>query len=71
MNSYITAKIGSMIAGGGVIWTVYAATRDVEMGPSFLEQTSRSVFMQSGPLEVCAMGILIWMFGKWRASVSH
>ena len=71
MNSYTIARTGSMIAGGGIIWAVYIATRDVDMGPSFLEQTLRNVFMQTGPLEICAGGILIWLLGKWRASVAH
>ena len=71
MNTYVTARIGSLIARGGIIWAVYTATREVEMGPSFLEQTLRNVFMQSGPLEICAAGILVWIFAKWRASVAH
>lgn len=71
MNSYHLARLGSLIAGGGITWAVYTATRDVEINSSFLETTLRSVFMQSGPLEVCGAGILIWLLGKWRASVSH
>lgn len=71
MNSYILAKLGSLTAGGGICWAVYAATRDVAMGPSFLEESFRNVFMQNGPLEVCAIGVLVWIVGKWRASVAH
>lgn len=71
MNSYILGRIGSLLAGGGIVWAVYAATRDIDMGPSFLEQTFRNVSMKNGPLEVCGAGILIWLVGKWRASVSH
>jgi hypothetical protein len=71
MNSYLAARIGSMVAGGGIVWAVYAATRDTDLGPAFLEQGFRNIFMQSGPLEVCGAGVLLWIFGKWRASVSH
>lgn len=71
MNSYHLARLGSLVAGGGIAWAVYAATRDVALDPSFLETTLRNVFMQNGPLEVCGAGILIWILGKWRASVSH
>lgn len=71
MNSYHLARLGSLVAGGGITWAVYTATRDVSLDPSFLETTFRNVFMQSGPLEVCGVGILIWILGKWRASVSH
>lgn len=70
MNSFFLARVGSVIAGGGIAWAVYTATRDVQMDPTFLETTLRNVFMQSGPLEVCGIGILIWLLGKWRASVS-
>jgi hypothetical protein len=59
------------VAGGGITWAVYTATRDVSLDPGFLETTLRNVFMQSGPLEVCGVGILIWILGKWRSSVSH
>ena len=70
MNSYYLARAGSLIAGGGISWAVYAATQNLELNASFLETTLRNVFMQSGPLEVCGVGILIWLLGKWRASVA-
>lgn len=71
MNSYTLARIGSLIAGGGIIWATYAATRTLEVDSSFVEQTLRNIFMQTGPLEVCAGGIVLWLVGKWRASVTH
>ncbi|HUS18097.1 MAG TPA: hypothetical protein VMZ25_00435 [Terriglobales bacterium] len=71
MNSYFLSKSGSMIAGGGIVWAVYAATRELDMTtPTFLEQTLRNIFMQTGPLEVCGAGVVIWLFGKWRSSIS-
>ncbi len=71
MNSYTLGRVGSLIAGGGIIWATYAATRNLEVDATFLEQPLRNVFMQTGPLEVCAGGIIIWLAGKWRASISH
>jgi hypothetical protein len=71
MNSYHLARIGSLVAGGGIIWAVYSATQDVEISPQFLEAAWKNVFLQSGPLEICGIGILVWLLGKWRASVSH
>ena len=54
-------RFGSLIAAAGAVWTVYAATHDyanlwqVQINPP-------------GPLEVCALGILVWLHGKWRRS---
>jgi hypothetical protein len=64
MNSYHLARIGSLVAGGGIIWAVYSATQDVEMSPQFLEAAGKNVFMQSGPLEVC--GLVSWS-GCWAS----
>jgi len=54
-------RFGSLIAAAGAIWTVYAATQDI---------TSLWQFQIAppGPLEVCALGILIWLHAKWRRS---
>jgi hypothetical protein len=29
-----------------------------------------AIYLKSGPLEVCAIGILIWLHGKWRRATS-
>lgn len=71
MSSYSLSRIGSLIAGGGIIWATYAATTNLERDAQFLEQTLRHIFMQTGPMEVCAGGIIIWLIGKWRASVTR
>jgi hypothetical protein len=72
MNSYNLSRLGSLIAGGGLVWATYAATLNLERDATFLEHTLRNVFLQTGPLEVCAAGILIWLGGKWRrASMAH
>ncbi|MEO5936691.1 MAG: hypothetical protein ABIP81_05715 [Terriglobales bacterium] len=71
MNAYHLSRLGSLIAGGGLIWATYAATKDLERDATFLDQTLRHIFMQTGPLEVCGAGVLIWLIGKWRASIAH
>jgi len=56
-------RLGSLISGVGVIWTVQEATKDL----AGLWQFS---ILRPGPLEVCAIGILIWLHAKWRRSVT-
>ena len=54
-------RLGSLIAAGGMIWGAYAATVDYA-GVLSLE------LIPAGPIEVCALGILIWLHAKWRRS---
>jgi hypothetical protein len=56
------ARLGSLIACGGIIWTAYTATVDY----SGLWQFR---VLNPGPIEVCAVGILIWLHAKWRRSL--
>jgi hypothetical protein len=44
-----------------MIWGAYAATVDYA-GVLSLE------LIPAGPIEVCALGILIWLHAKWRRS---
>ena len=53
---------GSLIAAGGMIWGAYAATIDFT-GVWTLE------ILRPGPMEVCALGILVWLHAKWRRSM--
>ncbi len=55
-------RLGSLIAGGGIIWTTQAVT-------SHYEGLTRVGIMPPGPLEVCAIGILVWLHAKWRKSL--
>jgi hypothetical protein len=55
-------RLGSLIAGGGTIWTAYAVT-------NHYAGITRIGILPPGPLEVCAIGILIWLHAKWRKSV--
>jgi hypothetical protein len=55
-------RLGSLVAAGGIIWAVQASV-------SHLRELSTLILPQ-GPLEVCAVGILIWIHAKWRRSVA-
>jgi hypothetical protein len=52
-------RIGSIIAGIGMILVAQSVTKDL---PGVL----RLGIMHPGPLETCAIGILIWLHAKWR-----
>ncbi len=54
-------RLGSLIAAGGMIWGAYDATVHFA-GVMSLD------LIPAGPIEVCALGILIWLHGKWRRS---
>jgi hypothetical protein len=54
--------LGSLVAAGGIIWGVRVAIQDM----STLWNLS---IRQPGPLEVCSVGILLWLHAKWRRSV--
>ena len=56
-------SLGSLIAAGGIIWSVQEATKG-------LAELWQLKLLPPGPLEVCALGILIWLHAKWRRSVS-
>ena len=55
-------RLGSLIAGGGLIWTAHAVT-------THYAGLTRIGILPPGPLEVCAIGILIWLHAKWRKNV--
>jgi hypothetical protein len=57
-------RLGSLIAAGGMIWTAYAATADY----ANLADLWRFQILPPGPVEVCALGVLIWLHAKWRRS---
>ena len=50
-------RLGSLLAAGGTIWTTYVATVDYA---SLWQMT----ILPPGPLEVCALGVLIWLHAK-------
>ena len=56
--------LGSLVAGGGIVWIVYVATHDYT-------DLWRLQFSPPGPLETSALGILIWLHAKWRRSMKR
>jgi hypothetical protein len=54
-------RLASLIAAGGAIWTVHLTTIDVNN----LWQVPP---LPQGPLEVIALGVLMWLHAKWRRS---
>jgi hypothetical protein len=54
-------RFGSLIAAGGIVWGVYIATQNFAGVWSF-------DLVRQGPMEVAALGILIWLHAKWRRS---
>jgi hypothetical protein len=69
MNSFWLVRLGSLLCGGGIVWAAYVATRDFSVGDSALRDAAAKVLAQTGPLEISAFGVLLWLVGKWRSSV--
>lgn len=55
-------RIGSLVASGGIIWAAWVFFR----GNTGLD----AVWQTRGPLEICAIGILVWLHAKWRKSTT-
>jgi hypothetical protein len=54
-------RLGSLITAGGMIWGTYAATLHFSGTLNFES-------IPPGPMEVCGLGILVWLHAKWRRS---
>ena len=63
--SYILERAGSLLAAAGIAWAAWAATNGVDLN-DFTHDAFRRILQQQGPMEVCALGIVIWILGKWR-----
>ena len=55
-------RLGSLLAAAGTAWLVYVATVD-------FNRLWQMRIMPPGPIEVCAVGILMWLHAKWRRSI--
>jgi hypothetical protein len=53
----------SLIAGTGVIWSVNIVVHS--------PLPARGMVFPPGPLETCAIGVLVWLHAKWRRSLQH
>jgi hypothetical protein len=56
-------RVGSLIAGGGGAWVAYAGTLHGSI--------QAYIWTIPGPLELCAVGVLIWLHAKWRRWASR
>lgn len=62
MSSYWEARLGGLIAAGGVIWAVHLGT---------LQYSGlANLHLKADPLLVCCLGIAIWLHAKWRGSIT-
>jgi hypothetical protein len=55
------AMIGGLIAGGGMIYAAYVITKN-------FTSLSNVTLPPGGPMEIVALGVVIWLHGKWRSS---
>jgi hypothetical protein len=66
MKPWVEEQLGPIISAVGVGWAVYHGTyvaHDIVQGFT-------AIYLKSGPLEVCAIGILIWLHGKYRKATN-
>ena len=61
MSAHLEAQLSSLVAGGGIVWI--AAIAAPQIG------SVSGIQFPAGPMEFCAVGILIWLHAKWRGSV--
>jgi hypothetical protein len=62
MRIRVEERLGSLIAGAGLIWAAREAAKDLGANLQFTQ-------LPTGPLEICAIGILVWLHAKWRRSL--
>ncbi len=55
------AMIGGLIASGGMIYAVHAITKN-------FTSWSAVTLPNGGPMEIVALGVVIWLHGKWRSA---
>jgi hypothetical protein len=64
--NYLMVRLGSIMAGGGIVWAVYRATNGLNLNDSPMQAAAGAILAQRGLIELCAVGILLWLVGKWR-----
>ena len=64
MSTHLEVRLGSLVAAAGLIWAVKVATLGFA-GIAAFGWTR----LPAGPLELCAVGILVWLHAQWRKSV--
>ncbi len=69
MSNYWLERLGSLVAGGGIIYATYLATKDIAFNDLWAASSVHKVLSETGPMEACALGIIIWIYAKWRKNV--
>lgn len=59
-NGRFEAFLGSVLAGCGAVWTAQVMTQS--------GLTPGSLTLNSHPVELTGLGLLLWLHGKWRKS---
>ena len=66
MTSGTEARIGSLVAAVGLGLAAYHATSLPNPMDGF-----NLLYLKTGPLETCAIGILIWLHAKYRRATNY
>jgi hypothetical protein len=69
MSNYWLERLGSIVAGGGITYATYLGTKDIPMNEMWAAASAHKILSETGPLELCALGIVIWIYAKWRKNV--
>lgn len=65
--NYLLTKGGASLAGIGIIWAAYRATSGLDLSNDPVRVAAGAILAQRGLIELCAIGILMWVIGKWRS----
>jgi len=63
MKAYWEGMLGCLIAAAGMVWAAKVLTADFTDLPNLQ-------LRPGGPVEVCALGIVIWLHSKFRIHTS-
>lgn len=64
MKPWWESKFGALICGGGMAWAAHVAT----LNATDVNQSISNILAQRGPMELAALGMLMWLHAKWRKS---
>jgi hypothetical protein len=64
MGTNAEVRIGSLIAASGLVWAAKLVSENFTGIDAF-----SFARLPRGPLEVCAVGILVWLHAQWRKSI--
>jgi hypothetical protein len=54
--------LGSLIASGGMIYAIHIITKN-------FTTWSAITLPSGGPIEIVALGVVVWLHGKWRSMI--